>query len=503
MKAAYDFIVIGAGSAGCAAAWSLAENCEGSIGVLESGPTDAVPQVRVPFGLLWTMGSRRDWRFTSAPQPNAGGRRIGIPRGRMVGGSGSINSMVWFRGRRSDFDDWNLPGWRWADVEPAFEAVEAQVRPGPLPDPHPLAVAFGRSLRANADAAPTPERESAGVFEVNMRNGRRWSAADAFLRPAERTGRVDVVTGADVDRLITSGGRVTGVRLADGREIAARRGVVLSAGAIGSPAILLRSGIGPAGDLERLGIPLVVDSPGIGANLHDHPATGLHHEGARSGYGLSLRQLPAWALSPARWLMTRTGRMTSNFVEAGAFLAAEPGGEPEFQVHFIPYKIGHRGRAITWGEGYFADVNLCRPRSRGRLRLASRDARAAPEIDLGLFADSRDLDRLVIGVKRLREVLADAPFAAGAGREVYPGDRARSDDEIAETLRSRAGTSYHPVGSLRMGEDAAAPVAPDLSVRGVSGLWAADASVMPAITSANTNAPSIMIGYRVGEFVAR
>ncbi len=502
----FDFIVIGAGSSGCAVAGQLAAANVGSVAVLEAGPGDAVPQVKVPFGLLFTMGSGRDWRFQTAPQSAAAARKVKVPRGRMVGGSSSINSMVWFRGRADDFDGWDVPGWRWAEVAPAFEAVETAIRPRRLPDPHPLSEGFARVLGDNGQAPPTPERESAGVFEVNMRNGRRWSAADAFLRPAQATGRLEVVTGAVVDRIGLEDGAARRVHLVDGRVIEARRGVVLSAGSLASPAILMRSGLGPADHLRALGIDVLRDLPGVGANLHDHPAVGLHHAGPRSGYGLTLDQLPRWAWAPFDWLLRRKGRMTSNFVEAGAFFRAAPVREdgdarPDVQVHFIPYMMGHQGRLITTGSGYFADVCVCRPTSRGALRLASADPRAAPEIDLALLSDPADLDILTEGILRLREILATAPFEGRAAPEVCPGAAVTSREEVADYIRTHCGTAYHPVGTLSMGADG--PVDAGLALKGAKGLWVADASVMPQVTSANTNAPSMMIGYRAGKLIAQ
>lgn len=498
-----DFVVIGAGSAGCAVAYGLAQAGVGTVAVLEAGGSDAALRVKVPFGLLFTMGSRRDWRFTSAPQGPAQGRRIRVNRGKMLGGSSSINSMVWFRGRQDDFDGWGVPGWGWSDVQGAFEAVEQHMRPNRLPDPHPLSEAFGRSLGSNGLAPPTPERESAGVFHVNMLGGRRWSAADAFLRPALASGRVQVIPRAEVDRIALEEGQARQVLLADGRRITARRGIVLSAGSIGSPAILMRSGIGPGAHLQTLGIPVHLDAPGVGGNLHDHPAVGVHHAGAGSGYGLTLAQLPAWALSPLHWLLRRRGRMTSNFVEAGAFIRARPDeGPPDIQVHFIPYMMGHQGRQIVPGSGYYADICLCRPVSRGRLRLSSARAGAAPEIDLGLLTDPSDLDLMVAGLKRLRQILALALFETRAAPEVFPADAAQTDAEIADYVCARCGTAYHPVGTLRMGAGGQAPVTPGLALRGVGGIWVADASVMPKITSANTNAPSIMIGHRAAQMIS-
>ena len=496
-QAHYDVIVVGAGSAGCACAARLAALGVGRVAVLEAGPRDTGPLVKVPFGLIWLMGSRRDWRLQSAPQKALGGRRVKIPRGRMLGGSGSINSMVWFRGRRDDFDGWGVPGWAAADVWPDFDAVEARLAPTRLPSPHPLAEALGRTLGSNGAAPPTPEYESAGVFHANMRNGRRWSAADAYLRPSG----VTALTGATVDRVVFNGDRATGVCLADGSRIDAAKGVVLTAGAIGSPEIALRSGLGPREDLGRLGIDCRLDAPGVGDNLHDHPAVGLHHQGARSGYGLTIGQAPMWALAPFRWLLTGTGVMASNSVEAGAFLDATGHGKPDCQVHFIPYFMGWQGRTIVPGKsGYFADVCVSRPKSRGRLRLDGKDPRAVPEIDLGLLTDDDDIATLVAGFRRLRRLLDEAPFGNRKAPEVHPAQKARTDDEIAAHIRASCGTSYHPVGTMRMGDEG--PVTLRLAVRGVRGLFVADASVMPSITSANTNAPSIMIGHRGAQMIA-
>lgn len=340
----FDFVVVGAGSAGCAVAWALADARVGTVAVLEAGPSDAQPFVKIPFALIWLMHSKRDWRRETVPMESAGGRSIKMPRGRMLGGSGSINSMVWFRGRRDDFDGWNVPGWSADDVWPAFDAVEERLTPDTHPDPHTLSRDFARMLGSNGTAPPRPDFESAGIFHSNMRNGRRWSAADAFLRPAEATGCATVLTNAQVDRVEVDEDRARAVRLVDGRVIAARAGVILSAGAIESPAVLMRSGLGRAADLKELGVPVVRDIPAVGRNLHDHPAVGVHHAGSGGGYGLSLRQLPNWAASPFNWLLRRKGRLTSNVVEAGAFFRSEEGdGPPDCQVHFMPAKLGWEG----------------------------------------------------------------------------------------------------------------------------------------------------------------
>lgn len=498
--AQYDFVVIGAGSAGCAVAASLAEEQVGSILVVEAGPSDQTPLVKMPFGLVWLMGSRkRDWRYRSKPQSNLGGRQLAIPRGRMLGGSGSINSMVWFRGRADDFERWNVPGWKWANVEPAFQEIEDKLTPGRLATPHPLAEALSTMFSANdPQAIPSPESESAGVFRYNMRNGRRWSAADALLRPAVARG-VKIVTGRQVARITLSGDRARTIHFSDGGTVMAARGIVLSSGSIGSTEILLNSGIGPADDLRAAGRDVVLDQPGVGENLHDHPAAGLHYQGRNSGYGLDPSLMHKWAAAPLSWLLQGKGIFASPTVEGGAFLTSDgSGGTPDIQSHFIPFSLGWQGRRYVYGRGYFADATLCRPKSRGRLRLT----RTGIEIDLGLFNEPSDLDTLTKGWLRLRELMEAADFGAMKAPEVFPSAMVRSEDEARKYICDHGATAYHPVGTLRMGPDADAPVTPRLKFRGVEGLWVADASIMPAVTSANTNAPSMMIGHRAGQMIA-
>ncbi|PWG16675.1 GMC family oxidoreductase [Salibaculum griseiflavum] len=499
MTQEFDHIIVGAGSAGCAVAARLAELTTDRICVIEAGPSDADLRVKMPFGLVNLLGGPRDWARKTVPQENLGGRQVSVPRGKMLGGSGSINSMAWFRGRSDDFDGWETPGWGWSDVAPAFEAVEGALQPRRLANPHPLAEGFGRAFGGNdPQSAPTPERQSAGVCHANLHDGRRWSAADAFLRPAQKTGRVEVITGAEVDKVVMDGDRAAGVLLRDGRKIAANAGVILSAGSIETPMILMRSGLGPAAHLSERGIDPVRDIPGIGANLHDHPGVGLHFAGSGSGYGLTLSQMPRWALAPFAWAFARRGVFASPTVEACAFFRAMPGeGRPDAQCHFIPFMLGWKGKAITWGAGYFADVVVSRPRSRGSLTLGAD--RFTPAIDLNLLSDPYDLQVLMNGIPRLRQILKDAPLDPHRAPEGHPGELV-TGDALETFIRKGCGTAYHPVGTVAMGENG--PLAADLSLKGVTGLTVADASVMPKVTSANTNAPSMMIGWRAGGFVA-
>lgn len=490
-----DFLVIGGGSAGCVLAAELARREAGTVTVVEAGPSERHPLVSMPFGLVWLIGGKRDWAYSSAAMSAAGGRSIGIPRGRMIGGSGSINSMVWFRGRASDFDDWNIPGWAWSDIVPAFEAVENKLQPNRFAGAHPLAEGLASMLGSNSDAIPTPEYESSGVLAHNMQNGRRNSAADAFLR---KQPKVEVLTGLEADQIIWDGDRAVGVRFADGTELRANKGVVLSAGSLGSPAILMRSGVGPADHLKSVGIDVRFDAPEVGENLHDHPGVGLHFEGPGSGYGLEPRQWLSWALAPFQYALSQSGRFASPTVEGGAFFNARgDSAEPDVQTHFIPFYLDWKGRKYPLKSGYFADVCLCRPKSRGSFRLASSDPKAAPVIDLGLFNEESDLDTMTAGVERLRTLLDKADFGQHRAAEAHPGP-AVSGDTLKDFVRSNAGTAYHPVGTLRLG----GPVSDRLKVKGTENLWVADASVMPQVTSANTNAPSMMIGWKGAEFIA-
>ena len=487
-----DYLVIGAGSGGCVIAAELARRGAGSVLLLEAGPPETHPFVSVPMGLVWLIGGPRDWSFKTTPQEAAGGRQIGVPRGRMVGGSGSINSMVWFRGRADDFDGWNVPGWTFGELYPAFEAVESKLRPKRLSGAHPLAEGLTGLF---PETSPTPETESAGVFEHNMIGSRRNSAATAYLR---KQPQVQVQTGAQVDRLIWQGDRAVGAVLVDGSEIRVAKGVVLSAGSLASPAILMRSGVGPADQLSKLGIDTRTDLPEVGENLHDHPGVGLHFEGPHSGYGLEPRQWPNWATAPLRYALNRSGPMASPTVEGGAFFNARGDSQtPDVQTHFIPFFLPHKGGRYQLKSGYFADVCLCRPKSRGALRLASSDPKAAPLIDLGLFREESDLDTMTIGIERLRTLLAEADFGKRRAPEVYPGPGVQGE-ALKQHIRNNAGTAYHPVGTLRMG----GPVTPRLRVEGTENLWVADASVMPMVTSANTNAPSMMIGWKGAEFIS-
>ncbi len=524
----FDVVVVGGGSGGCAVAGGLAHGSDLSVCVLEAGPPDSDFRIRVPLGVVSLMGHKHlDWRYTSEPHSHLNGRRVSVPRGRTLGGSGSINSMVYIRGRASDYDAWaadGCDGWDWETVLKRYKRAENNSRgasrfhgaQGPLhvqdlPSPHPMAeklalAAAEHGIPANDDFNGETQ-EGIGNYQTTMRNGRRWSPADAYLHPAVAKQRVTVLNDVHVDRLLLNGRRAVAVMaMRDGERVSikARKEIVLAAGAVSSPAILLRSGIGPAAHLSDVGIQTVVDLPGVGENLHDHPAVGMHYGGGNQGYALSLSTLPANALAPFRYLFSGRGLFASNTVEAGGFARTlDSLEEPDVQFHFIPARLGHEGSPLVWGRGFYSDVCVLKPKSRGRLRLVDADPLTAPSIDLNLLAEPEDEATLLRGAKLLRQILASEHLRSGGAKELVPGPDVQSDDDLLAMIHARLGTAYHPVGTLRMGaqDDPRTVVDPRLSVVGMDNVRVADASIMPEVVAGNTNAPSMMIGATAARFI--
>jgi choline dehydrogenase len=515
----FEYIVIGAGSAGCVLANRL--STLGSVLLLEAGgPEDASVNVRIPAAFSKLFKTSADWDFESGPEPGAGGRHLYVPRGRILGGSSAINAMIYIRGRPSDYEGWEqagAEGWGWQAVEKAFLEVEdnsrgsgphhaigGELRVEDLADPSPFSRRFVEgAIQAGIPANPDfngPLQEGVGLFQVNQRRGRRWSASDAFLTPVRTRPTLEIVTGALVERVLIEKGRATGVVYhREGKRITARAEaeVVVAAGAIGSPALLQRSGIGDPDQLRRAGVDPVIEAPGVGENLQDHPVVMLIST-ATSGPTLDEAEtLP----NLMRYLIRRRGPLTSNVGEAGAFVrSSRAGPEPDLQFHFAPAYFADHGFTEYTGRAYTTGPLLLNPASRGWVRIRNADPTSKPEIVGNHLTEPEDLPPLVEGLEIGREIFSSAAFAPVRGTELLPGPALSSEDDLRSFVRERVELLYHPVGTCRMGgEDAV--VDPRLQVRGVTGLRVADASVMPRLVSGNTNAPTIMIATRAARMI--
>ena len=533
----YDTIIVGGGSAGCALAGRLSEDPGHRVALIEAGPADRSVLIHCPGGLaVMAKYQLNGWGYHTVPQPGLHGRRGYQPRGKVMGGSSSINAMIYARGHARDYDDWAAqgnPGWSFQDVLPYFKRSEHNERGaddwhgqgGPLNvmdlrSPNPFLPHFLEAGRQAGypinDDFNGPQQEGIGVYQVTHRNGERFSAAKAYVTPHLGRSNLQVFTDSLTSRVLTEVRdgqvRATGVELRGqgGRgvpqQLMLKPGgeVVLSAGAFGSPQLLMLSGIGPADHLREHGIEVVRDLPGVGANLHDHPDVVMvvNAPQVTDLFGLSLTG--AWNMLKGigEWRRSRSGMLTTNFAEAGGFIrsaADEP--IPDLQLHFVVGKLVDHGRKTVFGHGYSCHVCLLRPRSRGSLRLASADPQVAPLIDPAFLQDPDDVRRLVQGFKLTRELLSQPALARHGGRESAASADARSDAQIEQFIRHHADTIYHPVGTCRMGPDEGAVVDARLRVHGVSGLRVVDASIMPSVVGGNTNAPSMMIAEKAADMI--
>ncbi|HEY1457059.1 MAG TPA: GMC family oxidoreductase N-terminal domain-containing protein [Solirubrobacteraceae bacterium] len=518
----HDYVIVGAGSAGCVLANRLSEDPDVKVLLLEAGGRDRHPNIKIPAAFAKQFQTKLDWNFATDPEPHCNGRSLYVPRGKGLGGSSSMNAMLYVRGRPLDYDQWEAAGatgWGWRDVWPYFLKAEDNERGasehhavgGPLRvenerSPRQLT---GRFLAACQNTGIPliedyngPEQDGASMVQVTQRSGRRWSTADAYLRPANSRPNLEVRTGIHVLGIEMQGDRAIGVNYRDrrGREqtVHTEREVILSAGALASPQILMLSGIGPADQLREHQITVAVDLPGVGENLQDHPYISCLWD-IPGGGSLADAEKPRALLE---YLLRRTGPLSSTVAEAFAFVRSRQGlPAADLQFHFAPAYFVENGFEKYDGHAITMGPVLVSPRSRGWVRLRSSDPLEKPRILTNSLAEPEDLDALVAGACLAREIVAREPMASVVGRELFPGDGITGAQDLAEDVRRRVQLIYHPVGTCRAGSDEQAVVDPQLRVRGAEGLRVIDASIMPLITGGNTNAPTIMIAERAADLI--
>ena len=513
----FDFIIVGGGSAGCVLAHRLSADRALRVLLLEAGGADGNPLIHMPAGLAGLVHNRQvNWHYYTEPVSALAGRRLYWPRGRVLGGSSSINAMCYTRGHAQDYDEWAAltdQRWRHENVLPLFRKAEDQARGsdpyhghgGPLHVEdlkyrNPLSevfvaagVAVGLERTDDFNAA---RQEGVGFYQVTQRDGARCSAAVAYLHPVRQRPNLEVRTHAVTTRVVVERDRAVGVEyLQRGRRarVRASREVIVAAGAVASPQLLMLSGVGPAAELERLGIPVVCDRAEVGANLQDHlDFCTLFKSLQPITYDFGRAQELWVAL---RWFLTHSGPGVSNIAEAGAFVRTHlaPDARPDVQLHFVPAQLDDHGRNRLPGHGFTLHACGLRPLSRGRIALRSADPADAPRILPGYLAEGRDLEVLLEGVRLCRDIAHSAPFRPYRGAEVFPGADCTTPAALEEVVRRKAETIYHPVGTCRMGSDPEAVVDCVLRVRGLQALRVVDASVMPRLIGGNTNAPTIMI----------
>ena len=523
MATSYDFIIVGAGSAGCVLANRLSADPANRVLLLEAGPRDWNPFIHMPAGLAKLVHFKSlNWNYQTEPEAELKQRRLYWPRGKVLGGSSSINAMCFVRGHRSDYNDWaeaGNPGWAWDEVLPYFLRSQNQARGGSdlhgtggplsvedLSYSNPLSEVFIRAAE-QAGFAPNrdfngPAQRGFGLYQVTQRGGRRCSTAVGYLKPARQRPNLTVLTGALTLNLEMEGDRVTGVRYRRHgvtRSVSAEREVLLAGGAINSPQLLMLSGIGPGEELRGAGITVRHELPGVGANLQDHLDICTL---TRCSQPITYDQLSEIRVG-LKYFLYHQGEGTSNIAEAGGFLVSGRGRDdrPDIQMHFVPALLDDHGRNRLPGDGYTVHACPLRPQSRGRIGLHSADPRQAPAIHANYLSEPEDLEMMLECVRLSREILNRPAFKPYRGNEIYPGGDVTDRAGLIEFIRTKAESIYHPVGTCRMGSDDGAVVDPELKVRGLDGLRVIDASVMPTLVGGNTNAPTVMIAEKAADLI--
>ena len=529
----YDYVIVGGGSAGCVLAERLSINENISVCLIEAGPKDSHPAIRVPVGLLWMMFSKKmNWHINTQPEKQLFGRKLFWPRGKTLGGSSSSNAMCYIRGHSSDYDKWEslgCDGWSYKDILPYFKLSENQERGankyhgtgGPLSvsnlkETNKLTNLYvDAGVEAGFDINEDfngEDQEGVGVYQVTQTDGSRCSTAKGYLGLAKGRTNLTVITGVHAKKIITESKagevRATGVMVQKGKQeftITAKKEVLLSAGAIFSPQLLMLSGIGDKEELENKGITCIKHLPGVGKNLQDHLDIMLVNttRGVQS-YNLGITNILKSPWNTARYLFTKKGMFTTNGAEGAGFIKSGPDQNiPDLQIHFTPAKLNNHGRNLLFmrAQGYSLHVCNLRPKSRGSLELASLDPSTPPLVNANYLSHPEDVEKMLKGVKLGRKILSQNALKAYRVTEVLPGESVQTDEDIELFIRNYAETIYHPVGTCKMGVDNMAVVDPELRVTGVNNLRVVDASIMPEIVGGNTNAPTIMIAEKAANMI--